>query len=35
MSYYEEFGLEKEPFSTSPDPAFFYLSSPHKAALCR
>ena len=24
MSYYRILGLEKEPFSTSPDPAFFY-----------
>jgi len=35
MSYYEVFGLSKEPFSTSPDPAFLYLSSEHRAALCR
>lgn len=35
MSYYEAFGLKKEPFSTSPDPAFLYLSRQHKAALCR
>ena len=26
-------GLEKEPFSTSPDPAFFYQSLKHRAAL--
>lgn len=33
MSYYKILGLEKEPFSTSPDPAFFYQSRAHKAAL--
>jgi len=35
MSYYQILGLEKEPFSTSPDPAFFYESASHKAALYR
>lgn len=35
MSYYGMLGLEREPFSTSPDPSFFYLSKEHKAALCR
>jgi general secretion pathway protein A len=35
MSYFKVLGLEKEPFSTSPDPAFFFLSKEHKAALCR
>jgi len=35
MSYYRILGLDKEPFSTSPDPAFFYESASHKAALCR
>lgn len=35
MSYYEVLGLKKEPFSTSPDPAFFYRSSSHNAALQR
>ncbi|MCK5528580.1 MAG: AAA family ATPase [Kiritimatiellae bacterium] len=35
MSYYRLLGFEKEPFSTSPDPSFFYLSREHKAALCR
>lgn len=35
MSYYEVLGLKKEPFSTSPDPAFFYRSSSHSAALQR
>ena len=33
MSYYQVLGLEREPFSTSPDPAFFYESRNHKAAL--
>ncbi len=33
MSYYRVLGLEREPFSTSPDPAFFYESRHHKAAL--
>ena len=35
MSYYQFLGLEKEPFSTSPDPAYFYESASHKAALYR
>lgn len=35
MSYYSVFGLEKEPFSTSPDPQFFYHSPDHHAALKR
>lgn len=35
MSYYKILGLDKEPFSTSPDPAFFFLSKEHKAALYR
>jgi len=35
MSYYAALGLEKEPFSTSPDPGFFFLSEEHKAALRR
>ena len=33
MSYYKVLGFEKEPFSTSPDPDFFYLSRGHEAAL--
>lgn len=33
MSYYQVLNLEKEPFSTSPDPAFFYRSVHHRAAL--
>lgn len=35
MSYYRLFGLEKEPFSTSPDPSFFYEAKDHKAVLYR
>jgi general secretion pathway protein A len=33
MSYYRALGLKKEPFSTSPDPEFFYRSSSHDRAL--
>ena len=33
MSYYRVLGLDREPFSTSPDPAFFYQSPRHRAAL--
>ena len=33
MSYYKILGFNKEPFSTSPDPDFFYLSREHEAAL--
>jgi len=35
MSYFRLFGLEKEPFSTSPDPHFFYRSVAHESALKR
>ena len=35
MSYYRALGLQKEPFSTSPDPAFLFLSREHKAAFYR
>ncbi len=35
MSYYRVLGLEREPFSTSPDPDFLYRSPSHKAALHR
>lgn len=35
MSYFNLLGLAREPFSTSPDPTFFFLSKEHKAALCR
>jgi len=33
MSYFKVLGFDKEPFSTSPDPEFFYLSKEHEAAL--
>ena len=33
MSYYKVLGFQKEPFSTSPDPEFFYLSCEHETAL--
>jgi general secretion pathway protein A len=35
MSYFKVLGLEKEPFSTSPDPEFFYHSQSHTTALKR
>jgi len=35
MSYFSVLGLEKEPFSTSPDPEFFYRSAAHQSALAR
>ena len=35
MSYYTALGLTSEPFSTSPDPAFFFRSSSHVQALAR
>jgi general secretion pathway protein A len=35
MSYYKIFGLEKEPFSTSPDPDFLYHAQGHNTALKR
>lgn len=35
MSYYKVLGLSSEPFSTSPDPAFFYEARDHRAALYR
>lgn len=35
MSYYTALGLSSEPFSTSPDPAFFFRSSSHMQALTR
>ena len=35
MSYYKILGLDTEPFSTSPDPEFFYQSKEHKSALYR
>jgi type II secretory pathway predicted ATPase ExeA len=33
MSYYQNLGLSKEPFSTSPDPHFFFQSREHDRAL--
>jgi len=33
MSYYKILGFDKEPFSTSPDPNFFYFSREHEQAL--
>ena len=35
MSYYAGLGLASEPFSTSPDPIFFFHSSSHAQALAR
>lgn len=35
MQYYEALGLEREPFSSSPDPAFFYLSDDYRECLQR
>jgi general secretion pathway protein A len=35
MSYFKVLGLDKEPFSTNPDPAFFYRSLSHETALKR
>ena len=35
MSYYSSLNLNKEPFSTSPDPYFFYPSVSHKQAIQR
>ncbi len=35
MSYYSLLGLNKEPFSTSPDPEFFYYSTAHETVLKR
>lgn len=35
MNYYRLLGLTKEPFSTSPDPDFFYESGRHHTALTR
>ena len=35
MSYFTALGLAKEPFSTSPDPAFFFRASSHVQALNR
>lgn len=35
MSYFTTLSLNKEPFSTSPDPAFFFHSSAHRTVLHR
>ena len=35
MSYYTALSLQKEPFSTSPDPNFFFHSQAHRTALQR
>ena len=35
MSYYKLLGLSDEPFSTSPDPSYFFQSAQHKSALTR
>lgn len=35
MSYYSVLGLKEEPFSTSPDPDFFYESIEHREPLLR
>jgi general secretion pathway protein A len=35
MSYFKVLNLEKEPFSTSPDPEFFYHSLSHDSAIKR
>lgn len=33
MNYYEILGFSREPFSTSPDPDFLYMSKEHETAL--
>lgn len=33
MSYFKIIGFEEEPFSTSPDPQFFYLSKEHERSM--
>lgn len=35
MSYYQALNLSREPFSSSPDPEFFYHSTEHTTALKR
>jgi len=35
MEYYNLLGLDREPFLTTPDPAFFYHSREHKECLYR
>src|SRR5204863_10082279 len=31
--YHQFFGLTKDPFSMTPDPAFLFLTAPHREAL--
>lgn len=33
MSYYQILGFEREPFSTSPDPDFLYMTREHEQIL--
>lgn len=33
--YLEHFGLQRSPFSTTPDPAFSFATREHKAALAK
>ena len=33
--YLAHFGLERSPFSTTPDPAFAFATREHKAALAK
>ena len=35
MNFFEVLGLDREPFSTSPDPQFFFLSATHQISLKR
>jgi general secretion pathway protein A len=35
MSYYQVLNLSREPFSSSPDPDFFYHSQEHTTVLKR
>ena len=35
MSYFNQLGLQKEPFSSSPDPDFFYPSLEYKECMQR
>jgi general secretion pathway protein A len=35
VNYYEILGLQKEPFSTTPDPQFFFRSRQHQEAIDR
>lgn len=31
--YHQSFGLQKDPFSMTPDPAFLFLTTAHREAL--